>query len=140
MSGQLIAKNPLNNTYENVAGTSGALHVAQYVWDTNTLAWVKQTGSSGAVGSDVVVTNFPAVQEVSGTVATSAAVYTKRFDQADSTTAYLGEAAVGSSEASGVWRIKKLTFGVDGDVSILFADGDTSFDNVWSNRASLSYS
>jgi hypothetical protein len=65
MSGQLIAKNPLNNTYENVAGTSGALHVAQYVWDTNTLEWIKQTGGATAPSAQVEVTNFPATQAVS---------------------------------------------------------------------------
>ena len=67
------------------------------------------------------------------------ATFAKRYDQADSTTAYLGDAAVASAEGSAVWRIQKLVFGVDGDVTITWADGDTSFDNIWTNRASLTY-
>jgi len=40
------------------------LRVGNFIWDTGTLAWVKATGS--AVGTNVNVTNFPAVQAVSG--------------------------------------------------------------------------
>lgn len=66
-------------------------------------------------------------------------VYTKRYDVVDSTTSYLGDAPVGSSESSPRWRIQKLTF-ASGGVTILFANGSTEFNQVWSNRASLSYS
>ena len=50
---------------------------------------------------------------------------------------YIGEAVVGASTAAAVWRIKKMneTTGV----SITFADSDSNFDNVWDNRASLTY-
>lgn len=66
-------------------------------------------------------------------------LYTVRIDEVDATTTYFGFAAVGSSTASAVWRIKRMT--VSGTVtSILFADGNSNFDNVWDNRASLSYS
>ena len=68
------------------------------------------------------------------------ATVAKRFDQADSTTGYLGEAAVGVPTTAALWRIQKLVFGVDGDVTITWADGNSAFDNVWDNRASLSYS
>lgn len=55
------------------------------------------------------------------------------------TTEYYGFAPVGSSESSAVWQIKRLT--VSGAItSITFADGDSNFDNVWDNRASLTYS
>jgi len=53
---------------------------------------------------------------------------------------YKGEASPGTAVSSAAWRIQKISFQADGDVEILFADGDTSFDNVWDNRASLSYS
>ena len=67
-------------------------------------------------------------------------LYSKRYDVVDATTSYLGDATVGSSTSSPVWRIQRLTFGGDGDVTILFANGSTEFNNVWANRASLSYS
>lgn len=64
-----------------------------------------------------------------------------KYDQdADPPTfAYLGQAVPGTSGASGLWRIQKLTFGVDGDVVTLWADGNADFDNVWNDRASLTY-
>lgn len=55
------------------------------------------------------------------------------------TTAYFGYAPIGSSGASAVWRIKRLSTsgGVD---TVTWADGNTNYDNVWDNRAILSYS
>ena len=68
--------------------------------------------------------------------------YATRYDQDASTPtyAYLGKAQVGSATSAAVWQIQKLTFGIDGDVTITWADGNAAFDNVWDNRASLSYS
>jgi hypothetical protein len=113
--------------------SEGVNKTANYVWDTGTLAWVKSTGSGGGGGS-VTVSNFPAVQPVS--LPTTA----KRYDQVDATTAYLGDAAVGSGTASAVWRIQKLAFTTGGSVTITWANGASTFANVWDNRASLSYS
>ncbi len=51
---------------------------------------------------------------------------------------YIGEAAPGTSEASANWRI----FILDNSTSITkkkWADGNGNFDNIWSNRASLTY-
>lgn len=56
------------------------------------------------------------------------------------TVAYFGRAVPGSLTSAAVWQIKKLDFGVDGDVAVTWADGDADFNNVWDNRASLSYS
>lgn len=64
---------------------------------------------------------------------------TVRVDDASSTVTYVGEAAVASSEGSATWRIKKLE--TTGTVlKITWADGNNNFDNIWTNRASLSYS
>jgi len=52
---------------------------------------------------------------------------------------YVGEASVGATTSSSVWRIKRVD-NTSGDIAILWADGDETFDNVWDNRASLSYS
>lgn len=68
--------------------------------------------------------------------------FSTRYDQdADPPTlAYLGKAYPGASTASAVWQVQKLVYGTDGDVTITWADGNSAFDNVWDDRASLSYS
>lgn len=43
----------------------GLQGVANYVWDTNSLSWIKSTGGTGS-GTEVEVTNFPATQAVTG--------------------------------------------------------------------------
>lgn len=61
--------------------------------------------------------------------------------QDDTTTAnviYVGKAPVGSSTAGSVWQIHKID-NTSGSI-ITWADGDSNFDNVWNNRASLTYS
>jgi hypothetical protein len=68
--------------------------------------------------------------------------YATRYDQdaATPTLAYLGKAQVGTATSAASWQIQKLDFGIDGDVTVTWADGNAGFDNVWDNRASLSYS
>lgn len=57
---------------------------------------------------------------------------------------YRGEAAAGSATSAAVWRIQEITTTTDGggndDIAILWADGDTNFDNIWNNRLLLTYS
>lgn len=63
-----------------------------------------------------------------------------RLDVVDATTTYAGKAAAGSATSAGVWQVFRMTNGAGGDLTIEWADGDCEFDNVWDNRASLSYS
>ncbi len=63
----------------------------------------------------------------------------QKVDVVDSTTTYLGEAAFNSQTSSAVWRINRITT-VGTVTTIDWADGNDEFDNVWDNRASLSYS
>ena len=87
-------------------------------------------GGSGA--ESLVAGTLP----VSGSVSTSSAAYALRYDEG-ATYTYIGEAAAGSAESSAVWRIKRLT---NASNAIVWADGNTGFDNVWDDRASLSFS
>lgn len=64
--------------------------------------------------------------------------YAERTDMVGETVIYKGQANPGSSEASAVWRIKRLTITGD-DVVTEWADGNANFDNVWADRATLSY-
>lgn len=77
------------------------------------------------------------LSSVSSSVATYAIQYA--VNSGDSTITYVGKAAAGSSLASAVWQIKRIT-DTSGNLSIQFADGNDDFDNVWNNRESLSYS
>lgn len=56
-------------------------------------------------------------------------------------TIYFGFVAIGSvgSTSSAIWRILRMVDS-SGVLTFAFADGDTNFDNIWNNRASLSYS
>ena len=66
--------------------------------------------------------------------------YAKRVDFTSDTVLYKAEAAVGSLESAAVWRIRKIVLGTDGDVTETWAGGNASFDKIWDNRLSLSYS
>ena len=64
------------------------------------------------------------------------------YDGVSSTDQYVGEASFNSATSEPVWRIIKLTYsGTDNKVlTLTYADGDDEFNNVWDDRASLSYS
>ena len=53
---------------------------------------------------------------------------------------YVGEAAIGVAGTVASWRIKKIDETTADMVDITWADGDGSFDNLWSGRGTISYS
>lgn len=53
---------------------------------------------------------------------------------------YSGDAKSGSSTADAVWRIRKYIYTTNQLTAVLYADGDIDYNNVWDDRASLSYS
>ena len=69
---------------------------------------------------------------------------TTRTDTIDPTVfpevTYRGDALPGTATAAAGWRVQKLTQQSDGDMEILYADGNDNYDNIWDNRLSLSYS
>ena len=62
------------------------------------------------------------------------------YDDVGSGIAYQGWAEPGTATSAASWRIRKIDSSADPDITITWADGDRSFDNVWDNRAALSYS
>jgi len=60
-----------------------------------------------------------------------------KLDQVTSTLFYVGEATFAASTSSPLWRIRKVdtSTGVD----MRWADGNPNCDNVWDDRASLTY-
>lgn len=72
-------------------------------------------------------------------VAGASSDYKQYVDVVSDSITYIGLAEAGSSVSSAVWKIKKLiTTGQD--LEIIWADGNTNFDNVWNDRESLIYS
>ena len=67
-------------------------------------------------------------------------MYAKRVDFISDTLLYRGEATPGSAESAAVWRIRRIAFAADDDVTEEWATGAATFDQVWDDRASLSYS
>jgi hypothetical protein len=53
---------------------------------------------------------------------------------------YVGFAPPGKLTSEPAWKIMKLVYVGSNLVRRLWADGDTKFDNVWDDRASLNYS
>lgn len=66
--------------------------------------------------------------------------FSVRVDDQNTGTAYIGEAVTGSSEGSAVWRIKEVVDTGGTQEAIKFADGDLSFNNIWSARGTMSFS
>lgn len=64
--------------------------------------------------------------------------YTQRIDEVSATVTYIGKADPGSAEGAAVWQIKKIEV-IGTETEITWADGDVSFNNIWDNRASLTY-
>jgi hypothetical protein len=88
-------------------------------------------------GSDGTTTvRVSVVDDLSGATSSDLATI---VDDASSTVTYVGTALIGSATSSAVWKIKKLT--ESGSLLIItWADGNSSADNVWDDRASLTYS
>jgi hypothetical protein len=57
--------------------------------------------------------------------------------QDNGTYTFIGKAEPGSLESDPVWQIQRLT---NATTTILYADGDSNFNNIWTNYLSLSYS
>lgn len=114
-----------------------------------TIRWIPITGiriyEDGALQTTTSQVEFPgAVLDVTDDIKTittdESMKYASRVDSVSSILMYKADATVGSVESDAVWRISRLTFAPDGDVTVEWADGDTDFDNIWDNRTTLSYS
>jgi hypothetical protein len=66
--------------------------------------------------------------------------YSKRIDFINDNLLYRGEASPGTATNASAWRIRKITIGVDGDVTEEWADGNSQFTKIWDNHLSLTYS
>lgn len=80
----------------------------------------------------------PAVRVMLGQGSSITSYFAKRVDKVSSTLTYIGYAVPGTSDATAGWQISALT--VTGTVTaVKFADGTAAFDQVWNDRAGLTY-
>lgn len=59
------------------------------------------------------------------------------IDEASATITYIGKAQTDSSTSSALWQIERID--TSAGTAIKWADGDDKFDNVWTDRAILTY-
>lgn len=110
---------------------------------TGTVNGLKVGADVQVLGGTIDATILNASLDVNVTNAAlpvESAQLTKRIDFISDSEFYKGEAAPGSDASSAVWRIQKVTIAGDGDVTQLWAGGAATFNNIWNNRASLTYS
>ncbi len=64
--------------------------------------------------------------------------YDTRVDEPSGTVTYVGKTFPGTATSAALWQIQKI-FVVGTETIIDFADSDAKFDNVWDDRAGLTY-
>lgn len=116
-------------------------HVGLLKWNPATNKWLFWDGAITVSGSVAVTGPLTDAQLRASPVSISddSTFYKPIIDESTAGTTYIGLAAPGASQASAVWRIRKLVES-SGVMTATDADGDSNFDNVWNDRASLSYS
>lgn len=62
-----------------------------------------------------------------------------RLIDVDGVYTYVGEALPGTGESEAKWRIKRIEE-IGDDFNILWADGEATFDKIWNDRTSFTYS
>lgn len=82
--------------------------------------------------------NVPVKVDSQGRLLGVDADLTVLVDEVSATLSYIGKAIPGSLTSAPLWQIKRL----DETTGMIttFADGNAEFDNIWDDRASLSYS
>ena len=89
--------------------------VRNYIWDTDTLAWVAQTGTSGG-GANVTVNQYGSPDQPVG----------KIYEDGDIT--YICRAVIGSALSDAVWQIMKVD--ESSGLRITWTDGNRNYDNT----------
>lgn len=94
------------------------------------------TTIGGKHGIDVNILNITLDENDKITTQTKALAL--KVDAISDSLMYIGEADPGVASSAASWRIKKMTI-VGTVTAIAWADGNGNFDNIWDNRASLTY-
>lgn len=90
--------------------------------------------------NETVINRTIVVQQQTTTSTAEEDMYAKRVDFINDNLFYKAEAAPGSSESAGVWRISLVSLGADGDVTETWASGNANFTKSWTDRLLYTYS
>lgn len=60
-----------------------------------------------------------------------------RIDEASATITYVGKAKIGTSPGQAFWQVFKID--TTSGTIITWADSDDNYDNIWDDRATLTY-
>jgi len=66
--------------------------------------------------------------------------YTLLIEEETDSIVYVGKAQIGSATDQAVWQIRKAVIINDTSASITWAGGEDSFNKIWDDRASYTYS
>jgi hypothetical protein len=143
--------------YSGLTGSPGVSGEQGFSGYSGTSGYSGSTASLGTGNPNDVLVYVPAsggwvaksvidiLNESEVPVITTEQTYTKRVDFYSSSAVtgdiiFKGEATIGTADASALWRVAKLTINIDGDVVEQYAGGNGNFENVWNDRATLTYS
>jgi len=91
-----------------------------------------------SIATNVASSALPSGAATSANQVLQLAKYITKVEVASATITYVGSAAPGTTVAQALWRIMRVdTSSLAADV--LYADSNQNFDNVWNDRAGLSY-
>jgi hypothetical protein len=116
---------------------SKANRILQEIADTTPVSGGGGGGRATPYEDENAVPAFPTLEQ--GGIPTTGTTLAVRID--DTTTAdttYIGKAPIGTATSSATWQVAKLA--TSSGLIKTWADGNASYDNIWDNRASLSYS
>lgn len=94
---------------------------------------------NSVIQNQVIVSTILNSQGPSGPPGTGIEMkYAKRVDFVGSSIIYKAEAIPGTLETEAGWRIRKITF-IAEDIKEEWAEGNASFDKMWSSRLGYNY-
>ena len=118
--------------------TTGSVGGTSAVQISNGSTTATITDVSGKKSLDVNVTDIT-LNKDNDSVTSHQAELKTLIDEVSETVTYIGKAVPGANTSSASWLIKRIT--ESGTITtVAYADGNSSFDNVWDNRTSLTYS
>lgn len=133
-----------DTTTTEVAVTQPSTEVAVTATSTTVVASAEATTVTPSAATTVVTYTESTTVIATGSIGPpgpaggDSVPYAIQLDDAGSGVTYVGEADPGTATSTAGWRIKRLTE-TGPDVAVAWADGDANFNNVWTNRASLTY-
>ena len=97
-----------------------------------------EQGTGSGVSAEVTVSKSDSSNIVGLNVIGAPYIYNEQVDSVDTNLTYIGSAEPGTLTNAASWRVLRVD-NTTGSI-ILYADGDTKFDNVFDDRQTLSYS